>query len=273
MRLHVRHRTLYQFDAPMRWVTQSHRLTPSACASQRVIDWTVTVEGAEIGARFTDGAGDAISSMTVAGPVERVEVLVEGTVETADTSGVLRDHRETISPRVYLVQTAAIKPSAGLVGIMEAAQAGMTEDDGPLTLAHRLSAGVSAAIAYAPGSTHAHTTAAEALEQGEGVCQDHAHALIAVAHAAGVPARYVSGYLLTQGDGAQEEASHAWAELFVPSLGWIGFDAANACCPDERYVRLGSGRDARDAAPIRGISRGGGTEEMDVTVVVSQTEQ
>ncbi len=61
--------------------------------------------------------------------------------------------------------------------------------------------------------------------------------------------------------------------MFVPSLGWIGFDAANACCPDERYVRLGSGRDARDAAPIRGISRGGGTEEMDVSVVVSQTQQ
>jgi transglutaminase-like putative cysteine protease len=273
MRLHIRHRTLYQFDAPMRWVTQSHRLTPSTCASQRVIDWAVTVEGAEIGSRFTDGAGDAIASMTVAGPVERVEVLVEGTVETTDTAGVLRDHREVISPRVYLVPTAAIKPSQGLIEIMTAAQAGMTEGDGPLTLAHRLSAGISAAIAYAPGSTHAHTTAAEALEQGEGVCQDHAHALIAVAHAAGMPARYVSGYLLTSGDETKEEASHAWAELFVPSLGWIGFDAANECCPDERYVRLGSGRDARDAAPIRGISRGGGAEEMDVSVVVSQTQQ
>lgn len=273
MRLHVRHRTLYQFDAPMRWVTQSHRLTPSTCASQRLIEWGISVEGAEIGASFTDGAGDAISTMTVAGPVEQVAVLVEGKVETSDTSGVLRDHREVISPRVYLVETAAIKPSPGLLELMKSAQAGMTEGDGPLTLAHRLSAAVTEAIAYAPGSTHAHTTAAEALEQGEGVCQDHAHALIAVAQAAGIPARYVSGYLLTIGEGAQEEASHAWAELYVSTLGWVGFDAANACCPDERYVRLGSGRDARDAAPIRGISRGGGTEEMEVSVVVSQTQQ
>lgn len=273
MRLHVRHRTLYRFDAPMRWVSQSHRLTPSACDSQRVLHWSVTAEGAEFGASFTDGAGDTISTMTLAGPVDAVEVLVEGSVETSDTSGVLRGHRETISPRVYLVETAAIKPSAGLLAVTKAAQDGMVEGDGPLTLAHRLSAAVSEAIAYKPGSTHAHTTAAEALAQGEGVCQDHAHALIAVAHAAGMPARYVSGYLLTSGDGAEEEASHAWAELFVPSLGWIGFDPANACCPDERYVRLGSGRDARDAAPIRGVSRGGGGEEMDVTVVVSQAQQ
>ena len=89
-----------------------------------------------------------------------------------------------------------------------------------------------------------------------------------MAHAAGIPARYVTGYLLT-GDEGEGEAAHAWAELYVGELGWIGFDPANRCCPDERYIRLGSGRDARDAAPIRGVSRGGGSEAMDVSVVVA----
>ena len=270
MRLHVAHRTLYRFNAPMRWVTQSHRLTPSTCASQRTLDWSVTAEGAETGGSFVDGAGDLVSTMTLAGPVERVEVLVEGTVETTDTAGILRDHRETVSPRVYLVATPAIEANTALRTLMTDALEG-AGDDGPLARAHRLAAAVSEAIAYAPGTTHATTTAAETLERGEGVCQDHAHALIALAHAAGMPARYVTGYLLTRGDGGPEEASHAWAELHVPSLGWIGFDAANRCCPDERYVRLGSGRDALEAAPIRGISRGGGTERMDVSVVVSET--
>jgi transglutaminase-like putative cysteine protease len=230
----------------------------------------VRVEGAEIGASFTDGAGDVVSTMTIAGPVERVEVLVEGVVETFDTAGILKEHREVISPRVYLVETAAIKPSKGLVDLATAALEGMTEEEGPLSRAHRLAAAVSDAIAYSPGATHAHTTAAEALEQGEGVCQDHAHAVIALAQAAGMPARYVTGYLLARDEGSPEEASHAWAEVWVPSLGWVGFDAANQCCPDERYVRLGSGRDARDAAPIRGISRGGGTEAMDVSVEVAR---
>ena len=93
--------------------------------------------------------------------------------------------------------------------------------------------------------------------------------LITLAHAAGLPARYVTGYLLT-GDGEEVgEAAHAWVEIHNESLGWIGFDPANRCCPDERYIRLGSGRDARDAAPIRGVSRGGGVEAMDVTVAVA----
>ncbi|MBA3324015.1 MAG: transglutaminase family protein [Rhodobacteraceae bacterium] len=269
MRLHVSHRTLYRFNAPMRWITQSHRLTPSVCASQRTLDWRITVEGAETGGSFVDGAGDRISTMTLAGPVERVEVRVEGSVETTDTAGILRDHREIVSPRVYLVATEATEPSPALHALMSAALEG-AGDDGPLARSHRLAAAVAEAIAYAPGTTEAHTSAAEALERGEGVCQDHAHALIAVAHAAGMPARYVAGYLLTEGDGGLEEASHAWAELYVPSLGWIGFDAANRCCPDERYIRLGSGRDAHEAAPIRGVSRGGGVEEMEVSVVVSE---
>lgn len=273
MRLHVRHRTVYAFDAPMRWIVQSHRLTPSACASQRSLAWKVGVEGGEIAAGFIDGAGDAVSTLTLAGPVERVEVLVEGAVETADTAGVLRDHRETISPRAYLVATDATKPGRNLAELCARAMKGAAADD-ELGRAHRIAAAVAEAIAYRPGATHAHTTAAEALEQGAGVCQDHAHAVIALAHQAGLPARYVVGYLFPGDDAVREEASHAWAEIAVAGLGWVGFDAANGCCPDERYIRLGSGRDARETAPIRGVSRGAAAEALDVSVTVTaQTQQ
>jgi transglutaminase-like putative cysteine protease len=266
MRLRVRHSTLYRFGAPMRFVTQSHRLTPAPSAAQTVVDWAVNADGAVFGSAFTDGAGDAVNTMTVQGPVEEITVLVEGTVETRDTAGMLKDHRETVSPRVYLQPTRAIEAGRGLLELKEAAIAGV-EADRPLERSHRLAAAVADAIAYAPGATGAHTTAAEALEQGRGVCQDLAHALIAVAQAAGIPARYVTGYLFT---GEEEgEAAHAWAELNVGELGWIGFDPANRCCPDERYVRLGSGRDAREAAPIRGVSRGGASEAMDVSVQVA----
>ena len=266
MRLTVRHSTLYQFGAPMRFVAQSHRLTPSASAAQKVADWKVSADGAVFGSAFTDGAGDAVNTMTVQGPVERIAILVEGSVETRDTAGMLKEHREIVSPRVYLQPTRAIEPARSLIALKDAALEGV-EEDRPLARSHRLAAAVADAIAYVPGATHAQTTAAEALEQGEGVCQDLTHALIALAQAAGIPARYVTGYLFT--GGAEGEAAHAWAELNVGDLGWIGFDPANRCCPDERYIRLGSGRDARDAAPIRGVSRGGGTEAMDVSVVVA----
>lgn len=265
MRLQVRHTTVYQFDTAMRFVTQSHRLTPVTNGCQKVLAWTVAAEGAEFGAGFTDGAGDPVSTMTVPGPVERIEIVVEGAVETIDTAGVLRGHRETISPRVYLQPTQATKPNRALLALKESALAGAPE--GALERAHRLATAVAEAIEYAPGATEAHTSAAEALELGRGVCQDMAHALIVLAQAADLPARYVTGYLLTGEEGG--EAAHAWSEVFVEGLGWVGFDAANECCPDERYVRLGSGRDAREAAPIRGVSRGGGGEAMDVTVAVS----
>lgn len=267
MRLSVRHSTLYQFEAPMRFVTQSHRLTPASNGCQTIIDWQVSAEGAEFGASFVDGAGDRISTMTLQGPVERVTVVVEGTVETMSSDGILREHREIVSPLVYLNATPATQPNRAILGLRDLALRGADE---PLERAHRLAGAVADAIAYTPGATTPQTTAAEALELGKGVCQDHAHALIALAIAAELPARYVTGYLWTEGASDTAEASHAWAEIHVGDLGWIGFDPANRCCPDERYIRLGSGRDAREAAPIRGISRGGAGEALDVTVVVAR---
>ena len=143
----------------------------------------------------------------------------------------------------------------------------------PLEQAHALSAAISDAIAYHPGETHAQTTAAEALSLGLGVCQDHAHALIGVAQSVEMPARYVTGYLHSSEDGQAHEASHAWAEIHVAGLGWVGFDPSNRCCPDERYIRLGSGYDSIDAAPIRGIAKGSGDESLMVSVAVQQVSQ
>lgn len=268
MRLTVDHVTRYIYDHPVRSVVQSHRLTPSALAGQKVIDWEVTVSEGVKGAVHRDGAGDQVQGWTIAGPVIEVEVRVRGTVETADLAGVLKAHRETVAPEVYLRATAPTRADVALDALARSVEA-----PDPLALAHALSAAVADAIAYRPGVTHAHTTAAEALALGEGVCQDHAHALIAVARVRGLPARYVSGYLFATEDGTPHEAAHAWAELHVQGLGWVGFDPANRCCPDERYIRLGSGYDAQDAAPIRGIARGGAREAMDVTVAVLQSAQ
>jgi transglutaminase-like putative cysteine protease len=268
MRLTVDHVTRYFYDRPLRSLVQSHRLTPSNFAGQKVTDWEVTVRGGCKGAAHRDGAGDQLQGWTIAGPVSEVEVRVRGTVETNDLSGVLRGHRETVSPDCYRRATTPTRSSAALIEL-----ANEVEPKDPLAMAHALSAKVAEAIAYRPGVTHAHTTAAEALALGEGVCQDHAHALIACARVRGIAGRYVSGYLFADADGQAHEAAHAWAELHIPGLGWVGFDPANRCCPDERYIRLGSGFDAQDAAPIRGIARGGGAEKMDVTVAVMQASQ
>jgi transglutaminase-like putative cysteine protease len=264
MRLSVDHVTVYSYDQPVRAVVQSHRLTPSCFDGQRTETWSVTVSDGRAGGRFRDGSGDWIEAWTVAGPVSQITVHVQGVVETTDLAGVLRGHRESVPPLAFLRETAATRPDAALSALALA-----VTGDTPLALAHGLSAAVSEAIAYEPGTTHAHTTAAEALTLGKGVCQDHAHALIACAHVRGVPARYASGYLMGGAEGPAHEAAHAWAEIWIEGLGWVGFDPANRCCPDDRYIRLGSGFDARDAAPIRGTARGAIGESLAVQVSVA----
>ncbi|MCE5972700.1 transglutaminase family protein [Sinirhodobacter sp. WL0062] len=270
MILTVNHVTTYQYDAPMRSAVQSLRLFPSRFDGQRIIRWDVSVEGGIRGGSFKDGAGDKIEAWSVRGPVAEVTITATGQVETTDLAGVLRGHREHVPPLSYLCETPATWVDDALETLANEAILG-AEDD--LERAHRLARAVSSAIAYKPGVTHAHTTAAEALALGEGVCQDHAHALIAAARTVGLPARYVSGYLFARDDGEPHEAAHAWAEVHVPTIGWIGFDPANECCPDERYIRLGSGADARDAAPIKGIALGLGEESLDVAVALEATQQ
>jgi transglutaminase-like putative cysteine protease len=269
MRLSVDHVTRYHYAHPVRAAVQSHRLQPSLFGGQRVVDWQVTVSDGRKGGGFRDGAGDWVQAWTVAGPVAEIVVTVRGTVETTDLTGILRGHRETVPPAAYLRETVLTRADAGLVALAQRPEG----TDGTLALAHALSSEIGDAIAWVPGATQAQTSAAEALLLGRGVCQDHAHALIAAARLRGLPARYVSGYMLAAADGAAQDAAHAWAEIFVEGLGWVGFDPSNRCCPDDRYIRIGSGVDAQDAAPIRGIARGAGEERLDVVVAVQSVQQ
>lgn len=280
MRLRVHHVSHYRYDRPVRGIVQSHRLTPASFDGQRVLGWSVSVSGGVPGGSFRDGAGDKVQGWTVPGPVQEVEVTVTGEVETIDMAGVLRGLRETIPPEVYLPETAATRPDAALRAMAEAATA-----SGDLPLAHALALATAEAIVWRPGTTTARTTAAEALAAGEGVCQDHAQVLITLARLRGLPARYVTGYLCAADPAtaaqpqatSDHEAAHAWAEVWVAGLGWVGFDPANRCCPDARYIRLGSGRDAAEAAPIRGIARSGpaepATEALDVRVAIDDAAQ
>ncbi len=269
MILTVSHVTSYLYDPPVRGAVQSLRLTPSRHDGQRTIAWSVEVEGGIRGGSFRDGAGDVVEGWSLRGPAGALRILVTGEVETTDLAGLLRGHRESVPPDAYLRETPATRADAALHDLARTAAGGRDT----LDRAHLLSSAVSEAILYRPGATAAHTTAAEALSLGEGVCQDHAQALVAVARISGLPARYVSGYLGPDAEGVTHEAAHAWAEIWVAGLGWVGFDPANRCSPDGRYIRLGSGLDAGDAAPIRGIAHGRGDERLEVAVAVQSAQQ
>ena len=140
-------------------------------------------------------------------------------------------------------------------------------------------------FAYVNKSTQAHTTASEAMAQKQGVCQDFSHVMIACWRAMGLPARYVSGYLLTLPPAGQPrmigaDASHAWASVFVPDLSdsgeivqgagaWLDFDPTNNRNSGEDYVTLATGRDFSDVSPLRGVILGGAAHVLDVEVTVT----
>ncbi|MBN9073945.1 MAG: transglutaminase family protein [Rhizobiales bacterium] len=264
MRLKITHRTEYHYDAPVPYALQRARLVPLTSDAQTVLSWALKVEGAREEVRFVDHFGNDTRLLSVGGGPCTIAVEVAGDVETADRAGVGGPHRGHAP--LWLFEPATPLTAAG-TGVREIV-AGLGEGN-DLDRLHRLMAAVAGKVAYRPGATSTMTTAEEAVSSGAGVCQDHAHVFIAAARAMGLPARYVSGYLMMDGETPQA-AMHAWAEAHVRHLGWVGFDAANCVCPDERYVRIASGRDYRDASPVSGIRLGQAGERLAVTITVEQ---
>ena len=265
MRLSVRHATTYAYDPPADRCALRLRLYPPAFDSQRVLNWKVSVNGQAIPALMTTATGDRESIWTCSESRAEIVMVAEGEVETHDTAGVVRGLKDMVRPQVYLRSTALTEADKKI----EALAQGVTGAK-PLDRMHALFNAVADAIEDRSATTTTMTTAAQALKARQGVCQDHAHVFISAARVLRVPARYVVGYLLAQDTKVTE--THAWAEAWAPDIGWVGFDAANRVCPTDRYVRLGCGLDAADAAPIRGNVSGMHQERLSASVDISQTQ-
>jgi transglutaminase-like putative cysteine protease len=266
MRIRVAHQTVYRYDPPAKALIQSLRLTPRSHDGQHVSRWRIDLADADGRLRpFEDSFGNLCHTLSVTGPVETITVLVEGEIETLDTSGVVKGTVERFPEEIYLRVTDLTQPDEAIQSFAEETAAG-TQDR--LTLLHRLMHGLHETVAYDPEPTHAATTAIESFAMKKGVCQDLAHIYIACARHLGIPARYVGGYLW-RADGVEDQhAGHAWAEAFVPDLGWVGFDPANDTCPAGAHIRVAMALDYLGAAPVRGSRYGGGEEAMAVSVRV-----
>lgn len=269
MRLKIAHTTHYQFGQPVSHGLQRLRLSPKTTQGQKVLDWHMTYDGAVEEVRFEDHNHNHVVLVSVVPGVSEVTIRCEGTVATADNHGVIGQHSGHMPLWAFLAQTALTRPGPKVRAIMSGLDVPRGET---VPVLHRLSSLVREAIDYIPGETSVQTTAEEAATLGAGVCQDHAHVFIGAVRALGLPARYVSGYLMMD-DRIEQEASHAWAEAHVEGLGWVGFDVANGISPDERYVRVATGRDYAEAAPVTGLSWGAGETRLAVTLAVEQQHQ
>jgi transglutaminase-like putative cysteine protease len=276
MRICVAHETVYRYDAPCTGVIQTVRLTPRNHAGQYVVNWRIDVSADCRLEPQEDAFGNIMHAFSIAGPICELRLLVEGEVETQDTAGVVRSAVERFPPSLFLRETAMTHADKAILAY--AARFPRPTAANMLATLHNLMARLHEDIAFDAEATSAAPSAADAFMGGRGISQDLAHVFIAVARSLGMPARYVAGYF-RQGDGAlaqeaREEAGHkgghAWAEVHIPDLGWVGFDPANGMCATGQHVRVAVGLDYLGAAPVRGAHYGGGREDVAVRLEVTQ---
>ena len=267
MRLKLKHETRYTYETPARGAIQILRLTPRNFSGQFVRRWRVEIDADCRLERDEDAYGNITHTFSIEGAVDSLTILVEGDAEVTNEAGFVRDGVERFPPHFWLSGTDLTADDRDIQAF--ASELSAAEGGDPLAFLHRLNATIFSDFTFDTDATHAATRAIDAFKARAGVCQDFAQVFIAAARTRGIPARYASGYFLRT-DTDQQEAGHAWAEAYVPDLGWTGFDPAHGLCPDERYIRVAVGRDSLEAAPIRGSRQGGDGESLDVRVHLTQ---
>jgi transglutaminase-like putative cysteine protease len=222
-------------------------------------------------AAHEDAFGNITHVFTADGPLEELRVEVDGEVETQNANGVVRGTVEWFPPSLFLRDTALTQADGAIrdfaQNIRDASGGVMlAELHGLLDRLFEDMAGDSAAGDDA--ATSAPVNAAEAFARKHGAPKDLAHIFIGAARSLGIPARHVRGYFRHPDKSA--DTSHAWAEAYVPDLGWVGFDPSNGCCPTDGHVRVAIGLDSLGAAAVRGTRLGVGAETLAVAIKVDQ---
>jgi transglutaminase-like putative cysteine protease len=255
MRISIDHTTHYEYEQPVRYSTQYLRLVPKSSPRQKVIEWQLITPAQPL--QLSDGYGNILHVLTIDQPVSEIVIRTCGVVETSSTIDEQSDDMPKLSPLLFLRPTPLTRAEGGLVDLAEQ----FRRRAGTLTGLRDLASAILARLPFLSGVTEVHSTAAEAFEAANGVCQDHAHVFIACCRYLGIPARYVSGYIYSAGHAESAVASHAWAEAWVVDR-WRSFDITNGRPAGPHHIQLAIGADYLEASPVRGVRTGGGIESL-----------
>ena len=276
----VRHVTRLRYAEPVVEAHSEIRKTPVDTGLQRVVTHKLEVEPAASLRGYRDYFGSQVHYFTRLEPHDGLEIRAEAVVETTDAICCgpseppdARPWRDRLAE--YLHWSPAVPPLPEYADIDNPVRADLEADALPDAL-QELGAAFQSRFRYDPDATDVHSSPRVLFEAGGGVCQDLAHAMIGVLRLAGVPCRYVSGYVydpVGEEDGAHvlgAGASHAWVQVFHPELGWVGIDPTNDKLVDWQYVRVAAGRDYTDVQPLRGVFVGSREQELEVDVSVER---
>jgi len=269
MRLKVEHVTSFEYDTPIYETATEVRLQPSddRYAPQRCLSFVLTVDPAANIFQYTDFYGNSVHHFNLLQSHRNVIITATSVVETGLGRTEARPD-EDILLQDYLTESPYIRFDPALA---EFAQPFERPQEAEL-LAEAICRQINQSFIYEPGVTDVGSTSTAAMQLGRGVCQDFAHIMIASCRYLGLPTRYVSGYLYggAETDG-HDRSSHAWGEVYCgPEKGWLAFDPTHkSLTVDERYIKIGAGRDYSDVSPVRGTYKGQAQEHLKVTVRIS----
>src|ERR1700722_4418468 len=277
MLLEIRHLTQYRYDAPVRESVMELWVQPQKSASQRLISFELELDPAAQLFSYVDPFGNAVYHFDAPQPHDKLAIRSHALVET-EPAEALPDALDMgewerlksefvrgqcfdfLRPHGYAIGTSALDAFVRAFEIDQLRRAD------PLTAARKLCQALYDGRGYEAGVTRAGSPIDEALEAGRGVCQDFAHIMLAICRGWGLPARYVSGYLFNDpheaNDRSDPAATHAWVEVYLPSLRWVGFDPTNNTLTGERHVIVAVGRDYDDVPPSRGVFKGEADSEL-----------
>jgi transglutaminase-like putative cysteine protease len=268
MRVAINHETVYRYSEPANYSIQYLRLTPLSNLEQRVVSWRLTAPGTLT--PWTDAFGNSAHVLVVDKPHDEIRITATGEIEIADGGRPLLSDGEPHPPELYLRPTPLTAADEKVVEFATRFKPAIISN--PRRGLDGLADGIRRTLGHRPGTSHGALSARDALKSRSGQSQDYAHLFISCCRTLGVPARFVSGYLCSDGPGAAKISGHAWAETWVEGAGWMFFDVASPVSNARAHVRVAVGLDQLDAAPVRAM-RKGADDDLDVVVSVDDARR
>ena len=281
MILEIQHETEMEYSQPVsEWLCEL-RMEPVSDATQRCHSFQISVGQSVTLSNYLDGFGNRVHHFNLLKPPTSLRILAASVVETEDAGIGPMASQTAFSAECTAdgwqlpLEALDYLPLRGPARATPLLDPVLTE----LRPMPRMRVGmwvcqvaeyIRGRFEYARDVTDATSPIDHLLTRGKGVCQDFTHLMIAVLRSFGVPARYVSGYIHREN---KESQSHAWCEVWLPDIGWTGFDPTNGCPVNAHFVKTAMGRDFTDVPPNKGTYRGAGDERIKVRVATRTLER